>query len=236
MSGPPVKLATVPRDEAVSLNSLIQTDNKLFNKVILIFAYLCDQVEILKQQAQAHFYGPLLLLAEGEDLGGEGEAPKARSRLPAPSAQSRPLTRRAARSLQATQRPEATAAALLPLLFAMQQFVARANSLAINLLHQLASLCARLSRPTRKNPSGCVTCGKTQGETRGLAANAAPRAGPGEDALADPLPRRYVAKQRQFSATFKNVHLRNVFASLAGAAARSPPQPPQPAQPGTAAL
>ena len=114
MAGP-VRLATVPRDEAVSLNSLIQTDNKLFNKVILIFAYLCDQVEILKQQAQAHFYAPLLLLAEGEDLGGEGEAPQARSRLPAPSAQSRPLTRRAARSLQATQWPEATAAALLPL-------------------------------------------------------------------------------------------------------------------------
>ena len=81
MAGP-VRLATVPRDEAVSLNSLIQTDNKLFNKVILIFAYLCDQVEILKQQAQAHFYAPLLLLAEGEDLGGEGEAPQARSRLP----------------------------------------------------------------------------------------------------------------------------------------------------------
>ena len=153
MAGP-VRLATVPRDEAVSLNSLIQTDNKLFNKVILIFAYLCDQVEILKQQAQAHFYAPLLLLAEGEDLGGEGEAPQARSRLPAPSAQSRPLTRRAARSLQATQRPEATAAALLPLLFAMQQFVARANSLAINLLHQLASLCARLTRPARQKSLG----------------------------------------------------------------------------------
>ena len=164
MAGP-VRLATVPRDEAVSLNSLIQTDNKLFNKVILIFAYLCNQVEILKQQAQAHFYAPLLLLAEGEDLGGEGEAPQARSRLPAPSAQSRPLTRRAARSLQATQRPEAMAAALLPLLFAMQQFVVRANSLCINLLHQLASL--------------------------------------------------YVAKQRQFSSTFKNVHLRRVFDSLA---------------------
>ena len=58
---------------------------------------------------------------------------------------------------------------------------------------------------------------------RGLAAHAALRAGPGEDALAFPLPRRYVAKQRQFSATFKNVHLRNVFASLAGAAARNPP-------------
>ena len=84
MSGP-VRLDTVPRAEAVSLNSLIQTDNKLFNKVILIFAYLCDQVEILKQQAHAHFYAPLLLLAEGEDLGGEDDAPKACSRLPAPS-------------------------------------------------------------------------------------------------------------------------------------------------------
>ena len=32
-------------------------------------------------------------------------------------------------------------------------------------------------------------------------------------------PCRYVAKQRQFPATFKNVHLCSVFASLAGAAA-----------------
>lgn len=86
MSGP-VRLETVPRGEAVSLNSLIQTDNKLFNKVILIFAYLCDQVEILKRQAHAHFYAPLLLLAEGEDLGGEDDTAKARSRLPAPSTQ-----------------------------------------------------------------------------------------------------------------------------------------------------
>ena len=62
-------------------------------------------------------------------------------------------------------RPESTAAAALPMLFAMQQFVARANSLVINLLHQLASL--------------------------------------------------YVAKQRQFSSTFKNVHLRRVFDSVA---------------------
>ena len=46
------------------------------------------------------------------------------------------------------------AAALLPLLFAMQQFVARANSLAINLLHQLASLCARLTRPARQKSLG----------------------------------------------------------------------------------
>ena len=83
------------------------------------------------------------------------------------------MTRCAAHSLQATQRPEATAAALLPLLFAMQQFVARANSLAINLLHQLASLCARPARPARQNPSGCAMLPEWEGgqeRLRGFAA------------------------------------------------------------------
>ena len=37
-------------------------------------------------------------------------------------------------------RAEAVAAAALPLLFTVQQFVGRANSVAINLVHQLASL------------------------------------------------------------------------------------------------
>ena len=72
MSGP-IKLDTNPRTESITLNSLVQTDNKLFNKVIMIFAYLCDQVATLKQQAQAHFFEPLLLAAEGEDLSVEGE-------------------------------------------------------------------------------------------------------------------------------------------------------------------
>lgn len=69
----PIKLDTNPRTESITLNSLVQTDNKLFNKVIMIFAYLCDQVATLKQQAQAHFFEPLLLAAEGEDLSVEGE-------------------------------------------------------------------------------------------------------------------------------------------------------------------
>ena len=70
----PVKLETGPRDETIALSSLVQTDNKLFNKVIMIFAYLCDQVAKLKQQAQVHFYMPLLLAAEGEDVTSDGEA------------------------------------------------------------------------------------------------------------------------------------------------------------------
>jgi len=68
------------------------------------------------------------------------------------------------------------AAALLPLLFAMQQFVARANSLAINLLHQLASLCARPARPARQNPSGCVDVAEN-GRGRAVSAASARTAG-----------------------------------------------------------
>tara|TARA_B100000795_G_scaffold209080_1_gene162600 strand:+ start:71 stop:520 length:450 start_codon:yes stop_codon:yes gene_type:complete len=139
----PLRLETVPRAEAVSLNSLTQTDNKLFNKVILIFAYLCDQVEILKQQAHAHFYAPLLLLAEGEDLGGEDDAPKARSRIPAPSA-SYPQTRCAASLAPGDAAARGTAAAAL-----RNAAVRRARQLTRDQLAPPASIAVRPPRPPR---------------------------------------------------------------------------------------
>ena len=146
LSGP-VRLETAPRDEAVSLNSLIQTDNKLFNKVILIFAYLCDQVEILKQQAHAHFYTPLLLLAEGEDLGGEDDAPKARSRLPAPSAKlSTDTLRRSFAPGDTAARGDGRGAAAAALRDAA---VRRARQLTRDQLAPPAGIAVRPPRPPR---------------------------------------------------------------------------------------
>ena len=106
---PVVVLDAVPRAEAVC-SSLVQTDNKLFNKVVVVFAFLCDEAAAMAEHAHTLLLPATLLLAEAP--GGTGEA----------------------------VRPEVLAARALPLLFALHQFVARANSLAINLTHQLASL------------------------------------------------------------------------------------------------
>ena len=111
----PVGLDAAPR-EGVALSSLIETDNKLFNKVLLIFTHLCDEVSALRQHARTHVFPPLLVLAE--------EGPEA---VPA-------------------RRLEAEGAALLPMFLDLQIFVQRANALTINLLHQLASLYAGRQR------------------------------------------------------------------------------------------
>ena len=118
-------LDTAPRAE-VTCNSLVQTDNKLFNKVIIVFAFLCDEAAAMRERAQL-LLPALLLLAEPPVDAVTGE--------PA--------------------RPEAIAASALPLLFSVQQFIGRANSVAINLVHQLASLYEpkqRLFAATFRNP------------------------------------------------------------------------------------
>ena len=103
-----VSIDASPRSE-VACASLLTTDNKLFNKVIIVFAFLCDEASALTEHVQM-LLPALLLLAEPPKVGSE----------PA--------------------RPEAFAAGALPLLFSVQQFVSRANSLSINLVHQIASL------------------------------------------------------------------------------------------------
>ena len=107
----PIFLDGSPQEPDVGFPSLVQTDNKLLNKIILVFAHLCDEVDVLKARATAHLFPPLLLASEASETS-----------------------------------PTAQAAQLLPVLLAVQQFVARANSLCINLLHQLASLYMAKSR------------------------------------------------------------------------------------------
>lgn len=114
----PIALDCAPRAE-VSLPSLVQTDNKLLNKVLLVCAYLCEEVTALSAHAREKLLPSLLLLAEP----GGGGAPGG-----------------------ATPRLEAEAAAAMPLLLSLLQFVGRANSLTINVVHQLASLYASKQR------------------------------------------------------------------------------------------
>ena len=107
---PAVVLDTRPQTE-VACASLIQTDNKLFNKVMIVFTFLCEEAAGMGEHARTHLIPALLLLAEPPTAANGGPA-----------------------------RPEQVAAASLDLLFATQQFVGRANSVAINIVHQLASL------------------------------------------------------------------------------------------------
>ena len=113
-----VALDTTPRAE-VACCSLVQTDNKLFNKVIVVFAFLCDEAASMREHAFANLLPALLLLSE---------PPTA---APTSSSSAGPVE---------PARAEVIAAEALPLLLAVQQFVGRANSVAINLVHQLASL------------------------------------------------------------------------------------------------
>jgi hypothetical protein len=106
---PVVVLDARPRAD-VACNAMVQTDNKLFNKVIIVFSFLCEEAAAMREHAQS-LLPALLLLAE---------PPSAANAEPA--------------------RPEAIAAGALPLLFAVQQFVGRANAFSLNLVHQLASL------------------------------------------------------------------------------------------------
>ena len=49
---PVVMLDTTPHAE-VACSSLVQTDNKLFNKVIIVFAFLCDEAAAMQEHARS---------------------------------------------------------------------------------------------------------------------------------------------------------------------------------------
>ena len=59
----PVQIHMAP-EERVDVNDLIRTDNDLLNRVMVVFAYLCDEVKYLEQTAEDTFYGPLLVFGE----------------------------------------------------------------------------------------------------------------------------------------------------------------------------
>ena len=44
---------------------LINTDNKMFNKVMTVLASLCVEMELLKHEASTKLYHSLLLYGEG---------------------------------------------------------------------------------------------------------------------------------------------------------------------------
>ena len=118
---PPVAIESQPRSE-VACNSLVQTDNKLFNKVIIVFTYLCEEAFTLNERATVHLVPALLLLGEQ------------------PTTAQAAVDAALATPALAEARPEVVVSSALPLLLAVQQFVTRVNMLAVNLVRQLAAL------------------------------------------------------------------------------------------------
>jgi WASH complex subunit 7 len=99
--------------ERVDVPDLVQTDNDIFNKVITVFSFLCDEVAELKHTAEDSFYGPLLIFGEpahNDDrdfLDGEEELQMGRT---------------------------------LHFFQDLGNFVDRLNGVTVNIIHQLASL------------------------------------------------------------------------------------------------
>jgi len=54
--------------EQTSLLELIQTDNKILNKVMLVLSSLCCEVTHLQSEAEQRFYPALLYYGEGGKL------------------------------------------------------------------------------------------------------------------------------------------------------------------------
>ncbi|XP_072038890.1 WASH complex subunit 4-like [Amphiura filiformis] len=71
----PITLQYLPYEQTTLLE-LIKTDNKIFNKVITVFASLCCEMDSLQYEAEQKFYPGLMYYGEGEPEAGleEGEA------------------------------------------------------------------------------------------------------------------------------------------------------------------
>ncbi|CAD5123366.1 DgyrCDS11723 [Dimorphilus gyrociliatus] len=60
--------------EHISLISLVQTDNKVLNKVVTVLAAMCGEIDFLVKEAEKKFYNTLLVYGEGKHESDDGEA------------------------------------------------------------------------------------------------------------------------------------------------------------------
>lgn len=63
----PILLQTTS-SECTSLLNLVNTDNKILNKVVIALSSLCLEVDYLRHQAEDEFYDPLLFYGEGVEI------------------------------------------------------------------------------------------------------------------------------------------------------------------------
>ncbi|XP_022808632.1 WASH complex subunit 4-like [Stylophora pistillata] len=107
----PIALQTLPYEQSRMLE-LIKTENKVFNKVIMVFASLCREMDLLKHEATTKFYTPLLLY---EEAGADKEQVQEGDN-------------------------QVRLGRMLPLLQDISSFVIRAYEVVKNVIQQLASL------------------------------------------------------------------------------------------------
>lgn len=107
---------------------MVQTENAQFNKVTTVFAYLCDEIRVMKEIAQEKFYGPLTMFGHDFSVAPEAVSEEAKASLSSAAA--------APEKLPAEQEM----GAFLPLLQDLTNFVRRLYALARNLINQLACL------------------------------------------------------------------------------------------------
>ncbi|KAJ0405316.1 hypothetical protein P43SY_001075 [Pythium insidiosum] len=108
----PVQLYLHPA-ERVDVQDMIKTDNELFNKVLTVFAVLCDEISELKVTVEDNFYPALIMFGQPQ-FGDESD--------PKPGDEELYIGR------------------MLPFFQDVSNFVDRCNAITINMLHQLASL------------------------------------------------------------------------------------------------
>ncbi|OQS00393.1 hypothetical protein THRCLA_05958, partial [Thraustotheca clavata] len=99
--------------ERVDVQDLIRTDNELFNKVLTVFAVLCDEISELKVTVEDNFYPALIMFGQAKH--GDSSPVK-------------------------PGEDEVHIGRMLPFFQDISNFVDRCSLIAINLVHQLASL------------------------------------------------------------------------------------------------
>ncbi|OQR85262.1 hypothetical protein ACHHYP_12029 [Achlya hypogyna] len=99
--------------ERVDVQDLIRTDNELFNKVLTVFAVLCDEISELKVTVEDNFYPALIMFGQAKH--GDNAPVK-------------------------PGEDEVHIGRMLPFFQDISNFVDRCSLIAINLVHQLASL------------------------------------------------------------------------------------------------
>nr|CCA26974.1 KIAA1033 putative [Albugo laibachii Nc14] len=107
--------------ERVDVQELINTDNELFNKVLTVFAVLCDEISELKVTVENTFYPALSMF--GQPYHGQSEMEDDKQE----------------RSHKAGE-AELSIGRMLPFFQDLSNLVDRCNAITLNILHQLASL------------------------------------------------------------------------------------------------
>eukprot|EP01041_Mallomonas_annulata_P009638 gene9638-20031_t len=114
---------TLTAVEKVSINDLIITDCDILRKVMIVFVYLCDEVEILKNVAETKFYSQILLFgnAHNDD--------------------------KTIHSTINDYRDEVLIGRIIPLLQDLHEFVLRCNTVVKSFIHQFAALYSSKFNP-----------------------------------------------------------------------------------------